>query len=75
MGTARAYFGACVIVGEVYVTGGKGSGTMALANVEKYSPLSDTWSVVLHRGSDALSGVLSCCGRRGAGYVCSGWLC
>jgi hypothetical protein len=46
MGTARAYFGACVIAGEVYVTGGNGAGSMALANVEKYSPLSDTWSTV-----------------------------
>jgi hypothetical protein len=45
MAIVRQNFGACVLAGEVYVTGGY-SGNFLLASVEKYSPLSDTWSAV-----------------------------
>jgi hypothetical protein len=46
LGTARAYFAACVLEGEVYVTGGaiRFDGKR-YSTVEKYSPSSDTWSV------------------------------
>jgi hypothetical protein len=45
--TARAAFGACVVAGEVYATGGFGADdTVMLSSVEKYTPLSDTWSIV-----------------------------
>jgi N-acetylneuraminic acid mutarotase len=46
MGTARSDFGACVISGELYVTGGRENGQHPLSSVEKYSPSSDTWSAV-----------------------------
>jgi hypothetical protein len=46
MATLRQKFGACVIAGEVYVTGGMDAKYSTLASVEKYSPLSDTWSAV-----------------------------
>jgi N-acetylneuraminic acid mutarotase len=45
MGTRRFSFGACAVVGEVYVTGGMDDdfGSL-LASVEKYSPSTNTWS-------------------------------
>jgi hypothetical protein len=46
MGTCRHSFGACAVMGEVYVTGGKDEDSNDLSSVEKYSPLNDTWSVV-----------------------------
>jgi N-acetylneuraminic acid mutarotase len=49
MDTARHSIGACVIAGEIYVTGGRdynNNGRVVLASVEKYSPSSDTWSAV-----------------------------
>jgi hypothetical protein len=46
LGTARAGFGACVLAGELCVTGGKGASGNRLSSVEKYSPSSDSWSVV-----------------------------
>jgi hypothetical protein len=46
MGTARYSFGACVLDGELYVTGGKSDDRTSLSSVEKYSPLTDTWSAV-----------------------------
>jgi hypothetical protein len=46
MGTARCYFGACVIAGEIYMTGGSGDDNVLLASVEKYSPSTNTWSAV-----------------------------
>jgi hypothetical protein len=46
MSTARSMFGACVIAGEIYVTGGIESDDVILSSVEKYSPSSDTWSAV-----------------------------
>jgi N-acetylneuraminic acid mutarotase len=45
MSTARSMFGACVIAGEIYVTGGTYDDVI-LSSVEKYSPSSDTWSAV-----------------------------
>jgi hypothetical protein len=42
MATVRQNFGACVLAGEVYVTGGMDAENITLASVEKYSPLSDT---------------------------------
>jgi hypothetical protein len=46
MGTARCCFGACVLMGELYVTGGLGNPGY-LESVEKYTPPSDTWSAVV----------------------------
>jgi hypothetical protein len=47
MSTARCLFGACVLAGEVYVTGGFCTDSQgALSSVEKYTPSSDSWSSV-----------------------------
>jgi hypothetical protein len=46
MRSARYCFGACVVAGEIYVTGGKDDGNNFLSSVEKYTPSSDTWSAV-----------------------------
>jgi N-acetylneuraminic acid mutarotase len=46
MGTRRSVFGACVLAGEIYVTGGSGVVDTVLSSVEKYSPSSETWSAV-----------------------------
>jgi hypothetical protein len=46
MSTARYSFAACVVAGELYVTGGCATSTQPLTSVEKYSPSSDTWSMV-----------------------------
>jgi N-acetylneuraminic acid mutarotase len=46
MGTARCYFGACVVEGEIYVTGGIDGNSNVLSSIEKYSPFSDTWSTI-----------------------------
>jgi hypothetical protein len=55
MGTARAAFGACVIAGEVYVTGGEDViGELGvldfeerrLSSAERNSPWNDTWSAI-----------------------------
>jgi hypothetical protein len=49
MSIARFAFGACVIAGELYVTGGNmviGQGYRRVPNTEKYSPSSDTWNAV-----------------------------
>jgi N-acetylneuraminic acid mutarotase len=57
MGTARSEMGACVMAGELYVSGGFDSDGNRLSTVEKYSPSNDTWSVVapmpLKRGAHA----------------------
>jgi N-acetylneuraminic acid mutarotase len=47
MSTARHSFGACVIAGEIYVTGGSDENRIIVSSVEKYSPSSDTWSAVV----------------------------
>jgi hypothetical protein len=46
MAFARYDMGACVIAGEVYVTGGEDEAGDSLSSVEKYTPSSDTWSAV-----------------------------
>jgi hypothetical protein len=46
MSTARRLFGACVVAGELYVTGGCDGNGQSLSLVEKYSPSSDLWSSV-----------------------------
>jgi hypothetical protein len=47
MSTARSGFGACMLAGELYVTGGFSDDPIgALSSVEKYTPSSDTWSPV-----------------------------
>jgi hypothetical protein len=46
MGFPRSSFGACVVAGEVYVTGGQDGGGL-LSSVEKYSPSTGTWSAML----------------------------
>jgi hypothetical protein len=42
MDTARFRFGACVVVGELYVTGGRNADSDQLSSVEKYTPSSDS---------------------------------
>jgi hypothetical protein len=42
----RGSYGACVVAGEIYVTGGQ-DGRGLLSSVEKYSPSTGTWSAVL----------------------------
>jgi actin-binding protein IPP len=44
MVTPRCNFGACVVAGDIYVTGGIGDDLNRLSSVERYSVLSDTWS-------------------------------
>jgi hypothetical protein len=44
--TARSLFGACVVAGELYATGGVGRDQHRLSSVEKYTPSSDTWSAI-----------------------------
>jgi N-acetylneuraminic acid mutarotase len=44
MGNGRYQFDACVISGEIYVTGGFDNAPLSC--VEKYTPSSDTWSAV-----------------------------
>jgi hypothetical protein len=47
MSTVRYAFGACVLAGELYVSGGIGTGQPgSLSSVEKYTPSSDTWTAV-----------------------------
>jgi N-acetylneuraminic acid mutarotase len=41
---ARQVFGACIVAGELYVSGGHDINDNPMSSVEKYSPLSDTWS-------------------------------
>jgi hypothetical protein len=57
MGTARHAFGACVVAGEIYVTGGRGRVLQYLLSVEKFSPSSNTYA---------------CCSRCGFGHLCAG---
>jgi N-acetylneuraminic acid mutarotase len=47
MSTTRDMFGACMLAGELYVTGGFSDDPRgSLSSVEKYTPSSDTWSAV-----------------------------
>jgi hypothetical protein len=47
MSTARFMFGACMLAGELYVTGGFSTDPRGFSSsVEKYTPSSDTWSAV-----------------------------
>jgi hypothetical protein len=47
MSTGRDESCACVVAGEIYVSGGWGYGEYnRLSSVEKYTPSSDTWSAV-----------------------------
>jgi N-acetylneuraminic acid mutarotase len=47
MNTARCMFGACMLAGEVYGTGGYSTDSGGpLLSVEKYTPSRDTWSTV-----------------------------
>jgi hypothetical protein len=44
--TARHSFGACVIEGEIYVTGGCDESGNFISLAEKYSPSTDSWSAL-----------------------------
>jgi hypothetical protein len=46
MGSARRFFGICLVAEELYVTGGCDEDYMSMDSMEKYSPSSDTWSSV-----------------------------
>jgi N-acetylneuraminic acid mutarotase len=47
MSTTRFVFGACMLAGELYVTGDLSTSPgLPLSSVEKYTPSSDTWSTV-----------------------------
>jgi N-acetylneuraminic acid mutarotase len=37
--------GACAVAGDLYVTGGY-DGSVVLSSVEKYNPVSDTWTTI-----------------------------
>ena len=43
---ARDDFGMCVVAGEVYASGGYSTLDVLMASVERYSPLSNTWSSI-----------------------------
>jgi hypothetical protein len=45
MATARCMLGACMVAGELYVTGGM-NGINRHSSVERYTPSNDTWSTV-----------------------------
>jgi hypothetical protein len=44
MGTPRSSFGACVVGGDIYITGGIDDDLRDISRVERYSLSSDTWS-------------------------------
>ncbi|XP_006812937.2 kelch-like protein 26 [Saccoglossus kowalevskii] len=44
--TARVFFQAAVLDGDIYVVGGQGSKGSVLSSVEKYNPATDKWSHV-----------------------------
>jgi hypothetical protein len=47
MGTSRESFGACMVAGELYVSGGKNAlSKRHMSSVEKNSPSTDTWSAM-----------------------------
>jgi N-acetylneuraminic acid mutarotase len=47
MSTARCMFGACMLAGELYVTGGLSTDPRrSLSSAEKYTPSGDTWITV-----------------------------
>jgi hypothetical protein len=46
MGTRRRSFGACVVMGELYVIGERNELRDVLSSVETYLPSSDTWCTV-----------------------------
>jgi hypothetical protein len=46
MSFTRSLLGACVIAGELYVSGGEDSDGTKLSSVEKYRPSTDTWCSV-----------------------------
>jgi hypothetical protein len=46
MRNMRSHFGACVLNGEIYVTGGTPDGMDSMIKVEKYCPTTDTWCAV-----------------------------
>jgi hypothetical protein len=71
IGTARSQFGACVLAGELYVSGG--TSPRKLSSVEKYTPVSDTWSAVAplpavrsHHAAVAVGSVMYVLGGSGA---------
>jgi hypothetical protein len=58
MCSSRTDFGACVAAGDIYVIGGMDVDGSVLSSVEKYSPLVDTWNVVVPM-PEALQGHVS----------------
>jgi hypothetical protein len=44
MGTPRSSFGACVVAGDIYVTGGIDNDLHDISSAERYSLANDTWS-------------------------------
>jgi hypothetical protein len=68
---ARRNCGICVIAGEVYASGGFLDLDAPVASVERYSPLSKTWSSV------AVMPTVICghgaCSVNGSMYVLGGW--
>jgi hypothetical protein len=74
MYTTRWLFAACMLAGEIYVTGGVSTGRGGLlSNVEKYTPSSNLWCTVAPLPSDRSN--RSCCGCRGIGNLRAGWHC
>jgi N-acetylneuraminic acid mutarotase len=72
MNNARHSFGACVIMGEIYVTGGLDVNERALMCVEKYSPSINSWTAVADMpAEDKMDAVVICVGS--AMYVVGGF--
>jgi N-acetylneuraminic acid mutarotase len=71
MGIRREQFSACVIAGEIYVTGGENGDGQLLSCVEKYSPSSDMWSAVAPMPAGRCCHVAVAVGS--AMYVLGGW--
>ncbi len=68
---ARRYFGMCVIAREVYASGGLSTLGARMASMERYSPLSNTWSSVAAMPS-AIFGH-GACSVNGSMYVLGGY--
>jgi N-acetylneuraminic acid mutarotase len=69
---ARDSLGACVVAGELYVSGGKDNNEGHLSSVEKFSPSSDTWSTMVPLPETRLDHVAVAVGL--AMYVLGGWV-
>jgi hypothetical protein len=74
MSTTRSIFGACMLAGELYVTGGYSTDIHGpLSSVEKHAPSSAFEQLMEHHGSSALYKILTHSGRRGISNLRARW--